>query len=46
MECNGCQGKGWVETAGGAIVHVCPLCHGAGWLKEQSNTSAPIVGMS
>ena len=48
MECNGCKGKGWwVEAAGLAIVYVCPLCHGVGWLQEQYTISTdcnPTVG--
>ena len=34
MECHGCNGKGWVETAGGAMVHVCPVCKGTGWIRS------------
>ena len=39
MECHGCKGKGWVETAGGAMVHICPICKGTGWLPDASSTS-------
>lgn len=44
MTCHGCDGKGWVETAGGAMVHICPLCKGSGWaptlITDQSNASS------
>lgn len=40
MECHGCHGKGWVETAGGVLTHVCPICNGVGWLPAIYSTSA------
>ena len=38
MECNGCHGKGWVETAGGLLVHICPICKGTGWVVVTYST--------
>lgn len=42
--CNGCQGRGWIETGGGAYVHVCPVCRGtgAGGFVDSGSNKYPI----
>lgn len=43
--CHGCNGKGWVETASGMLVHICPVCLGVGQLSgiiiSSTSTVAP-----
>ncbi|HHV39721.1 MAG TPA: hypothetical protein GXX70_09615 [Tepidimicrobium sp.] len=40
LKCHGCDGKGWVEVASGAVL--CPVCQGAGELS--SHIGVPQVG--
>lgn len=37
--CHGCGGKGWVETAGGALTHICPICKGTGQVGYTTDTT-------
>lgn len=40
--CHGCMGRGWIETAGGALVHICPICKGSGWLPDIASDSTSL----
>ena len=39
MTCNGCGGKGWVETGCGVYVHICPICKGTGDVPCETSAS-------